>query len=78
MGESSVTDKAAELFVPSRCSFGFALAKDLKRLLDSRFRAAGAGAGVDSLLGGAPALAAAALSLGFSLPLPKKSLAVED
>lgn len=61
----------------SRLALGFAFAKDLKRLLDSRF-SAGAGAGMDSLLDGALLFVAVAFSLVFSLPLPKKSLAVED
>ncbi len=62
--------------MPSRLSFGFALAKDLKRLEDSCFSAGlvsgtGAGAGVDSLLEGV----LLAAGLDFSLPFPKKSFA---
>jgi len=51
------------------------LANDLKMLEDSFFNIGGAGAGVDSLLEGL--LGAVVVVLAFSLPLPKKSFAVE-
>lgn len=69
----------AELSVPSRLSFGLALANDLKMLLESRLSAGGAaaGAGVDSLLEVALPPLSVDLGLVFSLPFPKKSFAVE-